>query len=118
MFSVMCGGWQELVSRYWHLSVGFLYKSTTILLFTTDVDVSKNARNSDGLQSQDWVSLGGVVWLIVNLIVGCKRLSSSRNKCNFSTVPVHRMNISYKKLFQALIVCIPSKNVFHKLIAN
>ena len=28
-----------------------------------------------------------VVSLIVNLIVGCKRLSSSRNKCNFSTVP-------------------------------
>ena len=49
ILSVMCGGWQELGSRYWHLSVGFLYRSTTISFFLMKVSVSRNARVSLGL---------------------------------------------------------------------
>ena len=57
------------------------------------VDVSRNARDSEGVQLHGWVSCLGVVWLIVNFIVGCIQFNSSKNKCNFSS----------RKRFQALI---------------
>ena len=58
------------MSRYWHLSVGFLKRSTVIWFSEIEVEVSKNARLSDGVQLQGLSSWLGVVWLTVYLIVG------------------------------------------------
>ena len=44
MLSVTCAGWHELVSKYWFLSVSFLYRSVTIFPSSSLQSVSKNAR--------------------------------------------------------------------------
>ena len=42
----------------------------------------------------------GVVWVIVNLIVGCKLFSSDRNRCSFFRHPVYTRNISSRNLLK------------------
>ena len=73
MFWVVWFGWHELGSRYWFLSVGFLYRSTEILLFFIDREVSRYGidccSRQEHLESlaSPWID----VWDIVSLIAGC-----------------------------------------------
>ena len=66
-------GWHELGSRYWFLSVGFFYRSTEILLFFIDREVSRYGidccSRQEHLESlaSPWID----VWDIVSLIAGC-----------------------------------------------
>ena len=65
-------GWQEEVRRYWFLSVGFLYRSTTTLPSLIDREVSRKAMEVDLSQVQVKVlfvmSMGWKVWDRVNCI--------------------------------------------------
>ena len=68
MFSVTWAGWQELVRRYWFLSVSFRYKSVPILPSIIWQEVSRNGKDSAGLHPQvGFNTFGGVVWDIINL---------------------------------------------------
>ena len=69
IFSVMCAGWQELGNKYWHLSVGFLNRSTIISHSRMDVEVSKKGIEVLDGQLHSWL-FSGFVWLTVNLIDG------------------------------------------------
>ena len=44
MMVVTWAGWHDEVKRYWFLSVGFMYRSTTTLPYCTDREVSRNAK--------------------------------------------------------------------------
>ena len=78
MLEVTWAGWQELGRRYWFLSVGFLYKSTFIFPSLMLQDVSRNGSEVPVQQAQVGGGTGlsldeekeGVVWFIVNLMVG------------------------------------------------
>ena len=95
ILSVTCAGWQELGSKYWFLFVSFLYKSVIIFPSIILQDVSRNWIASSCLQSHAGFStLGGVVWDIVNFMLGWMLLSSDRNRCRDLTLPVYTISIA------------------------
>ena len=99
-------GWQELVSKYWFLSVGFLYRSIIILPSEIRQDVSKNASEFNRPHSQSGLMCSfmyGRVWFIVNFIVGWISLSSAKNECNWSSDPLKSMKMSSRNLLKNLI---------------
>ena len=65
MFVVTWAGWQDDVRRYWFLSVGFLYRSTTTLPSLMEREVSRNAMEVVLLQCQ------GSVLVVVSMEYEC-----------------------------------------------
>ena len=103
----MWDGWQLLGRRYWHLSVGFLYKSVEHFTCLIDTLVSKNGTDWVWWQKQSWgPSMSqkyGEVNSAVNLIVGWRLLIPFKNVWSSSTEPVQTIKMSSRKRLYSLI---------------
>ena len=66
-YRTVVAGWQELVNKYWFLSVSLRYRSVTIFRASILHDVSRKAKVSEALQPHSGLSIPlGVVCVIVN----------------------------------------------------
>ena len=74
MLSVTWAGWQEDVSKYWFLSVGFLYRSTIPLPSVIEREVSRKGKEEAPSHGQAGsfrcISEGSLVWASVNWMEG------------------------------------------------